>query len=304
MDKLTAGYDQLTRFWFDSAPARGVVVRVDDAATDALRHHEYPACVAALLRQLMGAALILASNLKQPAKVILQAQGSGDVTLLCVEATEALGFRAYASIREGAQLADRDADLATLVGADGGGRFVLTIAPDDGQMYQGIVALQPGPVAAMLQDYLTNSQQTDTRLWLRQDGDVLEAMLLERLQDRAGDDATPAWNDIVARGEAIFAEHFLPFPYSEWLRDSFVGYDVRAQAAQPIKFACSCNIERVLNALKLVGADELQPLIEEQGQIDTRCEFCGRRYVVGHGQLTALFATHDGAHPPGPRTLQ
>ena len=89
MDKVSAGYDQLTRFWLDTAPARGVVVRLEDSLTQAMQHHDYPVAVVTLLRQLAGAAALLASNLKQSAQVILQAQGTGDVPLLCVEATDA-----------------------------------------------------------------------------------------------------------------------------------------------------------------------------------------------------------------------
>ena len=36
MDKVSAGYDQLTRFWLDTAPARGVVVRLEDSLTQAM----------------------------------------------------------------------------------------------------------------------------------------------------------------------------------------------------------------------------------------------------------------------------
>ena len=303
MDKISAGYDQLTRFWLDTAPARGVVARVEASLASALKHHDYPAPVVSLLRQFAGAAVLLASNLKQSAQVILQAQGSGDVPLLCVEATDALTFRVYASVREHAVLPE-NADLATLVSPDGNGRFVLTISPTKGQMYQGIVALSDGSVASLLESYLSNSQQTQTRLWLREDGDVMEAMLLERLPDRAADEATPAWNAVTAQADAIFSEHFMPFPYSEWLQFSFPGHGVKMHPAQSISFACSCSIERVLNALKLVGEAELQPLIVEQGRIETRCEFCGKGYEVSAVQFSELFRGVEATHPPASRTIQ
>ena len=311
MDKVSAGYDQLTRFWLDTAPARGVVVRLEDSLTQAMRHHDYPEAVVTLLRQLAGAAALLASNLKQRAQVILQAQGTGDVPLLCVEATDALTFRLYASVREGATVAT-DASLEAMVAPDGQGRFVLTIAPTEGQPYQGIVALSQknedgerieGSVAHLLEDYLSNSQQTETRMWLRQDGDVMEAMLLERLPDST-DAATPAWNAVVAQAEHAFTEHFMPFPYAEWLHFNFAAHDVKVHPAQAVKFACSCSMERVLNALKLVGEDELQPLIEEQGKISTRCEFCGTAYEVKAASFAELFRHNDALHPPGSQRLQ
>ena len=309
MDKVTAGYDQLTRFWLDTAPARGVIVRLDESLATALKHHDYPPVVVSLLKQLAGAAVLLASNLKQSAQVILQAQGTGDVPLLCVEATDALTFRIYASVREGVVLS-KTADISTLVAPDGKGRFVLTISPTNGQMYQGIVALQSadetsdGSIASLLEDYLSNSQQTQTRMWLREDGDVMEAMLLERLPDRGEDEATPAWNAVTAQADAIFSEHFMPFPYSEWLQYSFAGHDVKVHPSQPVNFACSCSIERVLNALKLVGEDELKALIVDNGKIETRCEFCGKGYEVSALQFSELFHGVEASYQPGPTTVQ
>ena len=303
MDKISAGYDQLTRFWLDTAPARGVVSRLDESLASALKHHDYPPVVVSLLKQLAGAAVLLASNLKQSAQVILQAQGTGDVPLLCVEATDELTFRMYASVREHVVLPET-AGIAALVAPDGKGRFVLTIAPTNGQMYQGIVALSDGSIASLLEDYLSNSQQTQTRMWLREDGDVMEAMLLERLPDRSEDAATPAWNVVTAQADAIFNEHFMPFPYSEWLQLSFAGHDVKVHPSQPVSFACSCSIERVLNALKLVGEDELKPLIAENGKIETRCEFCGKGYEVSAIQFSELFHGFEASYPPGPRTIK
>ena len=312
MDKISAGYDQLTRFWLDTAPARGVVARLDESLASALKHHDYPPVVVSLLKQLAGAAVLLASNLKQSAEVILQAQGTGDVPLLCVEATDALTFRIYASVREGVVLPET-ADIATLVAPYGKGRFVLTISPTNGQMYQGIVALPTvgeasdggdGSIASLLENYLSNSQQTQTRMWLREDGHVMEAMLLERLPDRSEDAATPAWNAVTAQADAIFKEHFMPFPYTEWLQFSFAGHDVKVHPSQAISFACSCSIERVLNALKLVGEDELKPLIAENGKIETRCEFCGKAYEVSAIQFSELFHGVEASYLPGPRTIQ
>lgn len=313
MDRHTAGFDQLVRFWLETAPARGVVARLDDSLVAALEHHDYPPAVAQRLRELSAAATLLASNLKQPAQVILQAQGGGEVPLLCVEATEALSFRAYANVREDAHI-DATADLVTLVAAPAvagasEGRFVLSIAPDKGQMYQGIVALRSGTVADLLADYLSNSQQTQTRLWLRADGDAIEALLLERLPDapNSREAADAAWNQVVAQAEAAFAVPFMPFPYAQWLGFTFAEHDVRMDTALPVSFACACTLERVHNALKLVGEAELMPLAAEHGHVETRCEFCGKRYTVGARELVALFQAseqHDGTHPPGSSTLQ
>lgn len=303
MDRITAGFDQLARFWLEHAPARGVVARLDESIERALRDHDYPPAVKTALRHLAGAAVLLASNLKQPATIVLQVQGDGDVPLLCVEATQALSFRAYANVRSDVHPAD-DATLASMVDRSGSGRFILTIDPDVGQMYQGIVAMEHATVAENLQSYLSNSQQTDTRVWLREDGEALEACLLERLPDHASNDDLKAWDQLVASLDATFAQPFMPFPYSEWLNFTFASEDVRLHPAQPVSFACPCSMERVLSALKLVGADELMPLAQERGAIDTRCEFCGKGYQVTHASVVELFANQSATTAPGSRTLQ
>jgi molecular chaperone Hsp33 len=303
MDRTTAGFDQLTRFWLESAPARGVVARLDESVERALRDHDYPPAVRSVLRQMAGAAILLASNLKQAATVVLQAQGNGAVPLVCVEANQALEFRAYANVREGVAIDDHTT-LPKMVDNDQRGRFILTIDPDVGLMYQGIVAMEFDSVAENLQSYLSNSQQTDTRVWLREDGDALEACMLERLPERASNEDGKAWENVLASMEATFAEPFMPFPYAEWLNFTFASEDVRVHPAQGVAFACRCSMDRVMNALKLVGEAELLPILDEAGQIDTRCEFCGKQYVVGRAELLALFATTSAHTAPGSRTLQ
>jgi molecular chaperone Hsp33 len=303
MDRTTAGFDQLTRFWLESAPARGVVARLDESIMRALRDHDYPAPVQTVLRHMAGAAILLASNLKQSATIVLQAQGRGDVPLFCVEATQALSFRAYANVRADAHIAN-DATLPQMIDRHGSGRFVLTIDPDVGQMYQSIVAMEHATVAENLQSYLTNSQQTETRVWLREDGEALEACLLERLPEHESKEDLRAWQGVVASMDATFMQPFMPFPYNEWLNFTFASEDVRVHPAQAVSFSCPCSMERVLNALKLVGADELLPLAEEQGSIETRCEFCGQGYSIDRATLTALFAGSPASAAPSTRTLQ
>ncbi len=305
MDRVTAGYDQLCRFWLEDAPARGVVVRLEASLANALQHHDYPPAVKRVLRELSAAAVLLASNLKQPALVTLQAQGDGAVKLLCVEATRELTFRTYANAPEDvAKSIAVDASLADMVTGSKPPIFVLTIRPEQGPMYQGIVELIGDSVAETLQQYLTNSQQTDTRIWIREDGDVIEAALLERLPEADQEAAEKSFDAIAILVDATFEQHFMPFPYADWLQMAIPGHDIRVHPVNTVAFACSCSELRVLNALKLVGRDELAPLVEENGKLDTRCEFCGKAYEISAAQFATLFSEHDGLHPPSTRSIQ
>ncbi|MCS6996163.1 MAG: Hsp33 family molecular chaperone HslO [Casimicrobiaceae bacterium] len=308
MDRSALGIDQLARFWLESAPARGVVARLQRCLAEAVARHDYPHAIKALLRQLAGAALLLASNLKQPSSIVIQAQGDGPAPLLCVEATHRLTCRAYAQIRHPSPTPSPH-DLSDWVAGAGQGRLVFTIHPEQGPMYQGIVALEHASVAALLERYLSNSQQTDTRLWLREDGETLEAALLERLpatNEREAESEQARWREVEARLEQAFNQPFMPFPYEEWLAMVFPGETVRSAAAREVSFSCSCSQERAFGALRLIGHEELAPIAERDGGIDVRCEFCGQHYRIELEALRAFFRRDqlDGLHPPSTRTLQ
>jgi molecular chaperone Hsp33 len=76
----------------------------------------------------------------------------------------------------------------------GDGLFVITLDPKNGgQIYQGIVALEGETVAEILQNYMTRSEQLETRLWLAADEHAASGMLLQKLPEQAEDDAD-AWS--------------------------------------------------------------------------------------------------------------
>ncbi len=61
-----------------------------------------------------------------------------------------------------------NADLKTLVG---NGYLVITITPEEGERYQGVVGLEGDTLAACTEDYFLRSEQLPTRLFIRT-GDV------------------------------------------------------------------------------------------------------------------------------------
>jgi len=48
--------------------------------------------------------------------------------------------------------------------------------------------------------------------------------------------------------------------------------------AEAPRFACTCSRERVCNMLRSLGADEVESIIAEQGQVEVGCDFCGAQY--------------------------
>ncbi len=140
--------DNLTRFVLEGAAVRGAVVSLDGAYRDILACHAYPAGLQRLLGETLAAVCLLANSLKFDGRLILQLHGAGILRLLVVECDASLCLRATAQW-DGA--VNEDALLADLAGTSGASRMALTLDPKDGgPLYQGVVALQGGSVAALV----------------------------------------------------------------------------------------------------------------------------------------------------------
>ncbi len=293
--------DTLTRFVLDSAPVRGGIVRLNAAFSAAIIDHAYPAPVTRVLGELLAATTLLGSSLKWEGALILQLQSEGALKLLCAESDHQLNVRAVASI-EGA-IGKSDALGAMMPD----GRVVITLDPKgiegSAQMYQGIVALNPAGVAATLEDYMLQSQQVRTCIILVagfENGVPCAAGVL--VQKLPGDDAASVegYERIVALTRTLTTDELLTLDAQTLLTRLYHEETVRVLPAQRVQFFCPCSEERVLNALRLMGEEEIDSLIAERGSVEARCQFCNHLYQFGASAMKALFAGKE--HVSGSQT--
>ncbi len=273
--------DSLQRFLFEHAPVRGEIVQLEQTWLSVLQRHDYPQVLRDIMGELCAAAVLLAATLKLQGSLILQIHGKGAIKLLVVECSGNLELRATA--KWVGELAH--GTLAELVGE---GRFVITLDPKDGnQPYQGIVALEGSSVAEMLQNYMERSEQLETRLWLAADGGRAAGMLLQKLPAQQHDDDT--WSRLNHLAATVTAQELLSLPPQEVLRRLFHEEDVRVFEPQEVSFNCTCSRANVARMLKLLGQEEVDSVLEEQGEIEVFCEFCNERYIFDAIDARAVF---------------
>ena len=58
--------------------------------------------------------------------------------------------------------------------------------------------------------------------------------------------------------------------------------------SQEVRFKCRCSKDRSLSALKILGKNELQEMINEDGKAELICQFCKKVYVVKEEELRSL----------------
>ena len=282
--------DSLQRFLFEQSHVRGELVHLDDAWRAVLERHDYPPSLRAVMGELMAAAVLLAATLKLKGSLILQIQGRGPVTLLVVECDGELNVRATAKWQG-------ELDGIAFAQMVGDGRFVITLDPrDGGQTYQGIVALDGDSVAEVLQNYMLRSDQLETRLWLAADAQGAAGLLLQKMPGDGGyavdeQDDDDMWPRVTALTDTLRHEELLGLPAVELIRRLYGEEDVRLFDTQQVAFRCSCSRDRVARMLKMLGRDEVQSVLAEQGVAEVTCEFCNHQYLFDKVDAEQVFAS-------------
>ena len=286
--------DTLQRFMFENAPVRGELVHLENSWRNVLDRHDYPEVLRNLMGELCAAAVLLAATMKLQGSLVLQIHGKGAVKLLVVECTGDLQLRATAKWT--GELPQ--SGLAELI-VDG--RFVITIDPKDGrQAYQGVVALEGDSVAEILQNYMTRSEQLETRLWLAADGQCAAGMLLQRLPESSDQPAPPeppgrpaqdadAWQRATFLADTLKPEELLYEPAQTLIHRLYHEEDIRLFDAQPVAFSCSCSFHNVAQMLKILGRDEVRSILAERDIVEVHCEFCNQRYEFDRVDAEMIF---------------
>ena len=325
--------DELHKFIFEGLPVRGMLVRLTASWHEVLRRRENSAPFAEPVRQLLGemsaAAVLMQGNIKFNGAVVLQIFGDGPVKMAVVEAQPDLSFRTTAKVVGDVPATDNGhLPLAEMVNVHGKGRCAITLDPKDRQPgqqpYQGVVPLhgdQGEPLqklSEVLEHYMLQSEQLDTRLILASDDHIAAGLLIQRmpvegegnLQAQANEDEiglNEHYNRIAHLAATLKREELLNLDADTILRRLFWEEDVRRfeplEGDNGPRFACTCSRERVADMLRNLGEEEVDSIIAEQGQIDVGCDFCGQHYRFDAVDAAELF-TEDIDQAPGSSTLQ
>ncbi|WP_078084007.1 Hsp33 family molecular chaperone HslO [Microbulbifer mangrovi] len=282
--------DQLERFIFSKHDIRGQLVTLTDAYREVLEHNQLPLPVQKLLGEFLAAACLLSTTLKFEGILMLQARGEGDVPLLVAECTHHSDVRGLARVAEGAEIPE-NATLRELVGNRGA--LVITVDPQEGERYQGIVPLEKDTLAECLEDYFTQSEQLQTRFWIESSEDTVGGIMLQVLPGNNA--ATPeenedAWETGVHLASTVTAEELHNLPHDELLVRLFHQLEPASLGTANIRFKCSCSAERSARALIAMGAEDVYQLLEEQGgEITADCQFCNKTYRFNREKVEELF---------------
>lgn len=168
--------------------------------------------------------------------------------------------------------------------------------PDWSNPYNGITSIRHGDIDRDIGAYLAESEQRSCALAAATsiNGILCTAAggyLIEQLPN-----ATPETLARVEKNLATLVEKdgsdklpanlllngVTPLEIAETILDG-LGM-VPLQQISP-KFQCSCSSDRLIRALRLIPRKEVDEILEEEGKIEARCDFCSKTYALGPDEI-------------------
>ena len=309
------------KFIFEGLPVRGMLVRLDDSWQELLRRrHEagdsFPPAVQELMGEMAAAAVLMQSSIRFNGSLSIQVHGDGPVKLAVAEVQPDLAFRVTAKV---IGTVPESARLEALLNVHGKGRCAITLSPKDTlpgqQPYQGVVPLHGDRreplqnLSEVLEHYMLQSEQLDTRLILAADGSLAAGLLIQRLPmeghanlqlphhaDEIG--LNEAYNRISMLASTLTRDELLTLDPDTLLRRLFWEESVRRFEPLSARFACSCSRDRVASMLRSLGEPEIDSILAEQGRVEIGCDFCGLKYQFDPIDAGELFIAPSD-HLPG-----
>ncbi|CEG58875.1 Hsp33 family molecular chaperone HslO [Legionella fallonii] len=275
--------DTIQRFIFEHANIRGEVVHIEHTYQTIMKQRNYPSMVKNLLGEAIISCLLLASSIKFEGNLSLQFQGDERLPLLLVQCDHELNIRAFAKYAEHLEIIDYATAFLQ-------GQMVLTINQyKQTQIYQSMVPLQSTSMSENLMAYFAQSEQIATRVWLAVNEDMAAGMLLQLMPGQDTEQREQFWEYAVQLGQTVSEQELLTLDNQTLLYRLYNETDVRIFESRPTHFRCHCNVEKMKQVITILGEEEAQEILKEQGAIEINCDFCNKKYSFDPIDVTLLF---------------
>jgi len=271
-------FNVLNRYLFTGAHARGELVQLSSSFKNIIKNHNYPAGVERLLGELLSATCLLTATLKFEGDITVQLQGDGPVGYMSVSGNNKQEMRGIAKMVE-----ETSAEtLKTLIGK---GTMIITIRPDVGEAYQGVVALDKDNLADCLAHYFEVSEQIPTKIWLFSDTEqqLTAGALVQLLPDGDGSienkaDQENDFEHLCQLTNTIKSEEIFSLEAEALLYRLYHQQQVNIFDPQPVSYVCGCSADKCLSAISQIEPSEIKSILAEQGKISMTCDYCVTTY--------------------------
>ncbi|MHB1393817.1 MAG: Hsp33 family molecular chaperone HslO [Clostridia bacterium] len=256
-------------------------------------HNCTPVSIAALGR-MMTAASIMGTMLKSDKDTLtVQINGKGSAGSIVVISDNTGDVRGYISnpYVELMHREDGKLDVGRAVGVDG----ALTVIKDLGmkEPYVGQIPIISGEIGDDISSYFATSEQTPTAVGLgvlvEVDGHVAAAGgFIIQLMPEADEAAISKLETRLGGIKSVTDMIHSGLDAVGMIKDILGDIEYKVYEEKQVVYRCNCNKERLERALISIGRQDLEELIEEQGNAELVCHFCNSKYHFDKEELIVL----------------
>lgn len=278
----------IERFLFDNHGVRGEIVKLKTPFEELL-HDSYPHAIKPIMMELAVASVLIASTLKDGSEIMVQIHGgkTSKLKYALVNVRQDLSFYGSAQLKEDAQVDSND-NLASICGSDS--VLVLSVFPQSGTKWQGIVAIDPESIAKTLENYFKDSQQLPTRFFILTDEKTKQSggLMLQIIPEIEGN--VDSLEHLSVLAATLSAQELFSLSLEESLSRLFAHEEVKVFGAKEVTFRCSCSKQRCEQALLQINPSELKQMVAEGKSTTMTCQHCGKTYTFTLDELKHICA--------------
>lgn len=285
--------DYLVRAIGFNGQVRAFATRTTDTVAEAQRRHNTWPIVSAALGRTMTASVMMGAMLKGDDKITVKIEGNGPIGPIVVDADAKGDVRGFVTnphvhfeLNDHGKL-----DVRAGVGNEG----ALTIVKDLGMrdMFSGQTPIISGEIAEDFTYYFATSEQVPSSVGLgvlvNPDNSVLAAGgFILQIMPGCEEETIDALEKQLASIEPVSKMIEKGLTPEQILEAVLGAGNVDVLGSMPVKFQCQCSKERYSAAIIGLGVQEIQEMIEEQGEIETQCHFCLQTYDFSQVELQGL----------------
>lgn len=250
---------------------------------------------AALGRLLTGASLMGDMLKIQGASLTLKVNGDGPLGNLVAISDEKGNVRGYVDNPQVELPLKPNGKIDVGGGVGCQGRLAVIRDTGEKDPYIGQVNLVSGEIAEDITNYYASSEQIPTVCALgvlvdKETGESLLAggLLIQALPG-ADNAALDRLEENVSKLDSVTTMLAKGMTPEEMCRKALDGFQVEILDESPVHYVCNCSKERFARGLLTLGSQELRKLHgDEQGDVETVCHYCGKKYVFTKEEILEL----------------
>ena len=286
--------DYILRAQADHGRVRAFAASTREMVETARRKHDTTPVVTAALGRLLTAGAMMGLTMQDDDLLTIQIRSDGPIEGLTVTADAAGHVKGYPLVpnvvlplRE----SDNKLDVAQAIGHGS-----LYVSKDLGlkEPYMSEVGLISGEIAEDLSYYYSQSEQTPSAVGLGvfvSKENIVSAAggFLVQLMPGAPD-STIDKLEANLKGITSVTDILRAGGTPEDILDTLLkGMEPEILDRCGTSFKCDCSVSRIEKALVSVGKEELEQMISENKDIEMRCSFCNKKYIVSPQKIKELY---------------